>query len=80
MDVNAITKASSSSFQLTQLVDQQGNPIRIITQDGQTFPIVTSGDDVTNIQGLMPDGSLIPIEISAMEEQDFNEVGFNCKK
>ncbi|CAH1104169.1 unnamed protein product [Psylliodes chrysocephalus] len=73
LDVNAITKASSSSFQLTQLVDQQGNPIRIITQDGQTFPIVTSGDDVTNIQGLMPDGSLIPIEISAMEEQDFNE-------
>lgn len=51
-----------SNLQLTQLVDPQGNPISITTQDGHNIPVVTNGDG-NLIQGLMPDGSLVPINL-----------------
>ncbi|CAG9860302.1 unnamed protein product [Phyllotreta striolata] len=63
----------SNTLQLTQLIDQQGNPVSITTQDGQTIPIVTSGDDDNNMQGLMPDGTLVPIEISSVQEQHYGD-------
>ncbi|XP_057668144.1 zinc finger protein 271-like [Diorhabda carinulata] len=63
-------KNSLNDLQLTQLVDQQGNPISIITQDGQTVPVVTSGNDAdSNLHGLLPDGSLVPIEIAVQDKE-----------
>lgn len=49
-------------MQLTQLIDSQGNPISITTSDGQTIPVVTDGDE-NCIKGLLPDGTLIPIDL-----------------
>ncbi|KAJ8968593.1 hypothetical protein NQ314_002259 [Rhamnusium bicolor] len=63
-------KTDVPDLHLTQLVDQQGNPISITTQDGQTVPVVTGANDEDNIQGLLPDGTLVPIEITAMQEKD----------
>ncbi|CAH1183730.1 unnamed protein product [Phaedon cochleariae] len=53
-----------AALEIRQLTDHQGNPISITTQDGKTVPVVTVGDDDESIQGLMPDGTLIPIEIA----------------
>lgn len=55
-------KTGSSNLQLTQLIDPQGNPISITTQDGQNIPVVTNGNE-NIIQGLLPDGTLIPINL-----------------
>ncbi|KAG5891834.1 hypothetical protein JTB14_035856 [Gonioctena quinquepunctata] len=64
-------------LQLTQLVDQQGNPISIRTQDGSTFPIVSTGNEEESFQGLLPDGTLVPIEIANVDEKDDEGVELN---
>ncbi|KAK9872931.1 hypothetical protein WA026_020282 [Henosepilachna vigintioctopunctata] len=55
------------SMQYQQLVDQEGNPLSLNTQDGQQINVVTS---ITNgqekLQGLLPDGTLVAIDL-----QDF---------
>ncbi|KAJ8960897.1 hypothetical protein NQ318_020196 [Aromia moschata] len=63
-------EADKADLQLTQLLDHQGNPISITTQDGQTVPVVTGPNDENSIQGLLPDGTLVPIEITTMQEKD----------
>ncbi|CAG9830787.1 unnamed protein product [Diabrotica balteata] len=60
-----------NTLQLSQLLDEQGNPLKI-TQDGQTVSIVTSGEDDSNLHGMLPDGRLIPIEITSAPEKDFD--------
>ncbi|XP_028146433.1 zinc finger protein 3-like isoform X2 [Diabrotica virgifera virgifera] len=60
-----------NTLQLSQLLDEQGNPLKI-TQDGHTVSIVTSGGDDSNLHGMLPDGRLIPIEITSAPEKDFD--------
>lgn len=69
----------TSDLHLTQLVDQQGNPISITTQDGQMVPVVTGMNDEASIQGLLPDGTLVPIELTAIQEKDLMEVSLRTK-
>lgn len=56
-------QASDANLQFTQLVDPHGNPISITTQDGQNIPVVTNGEEHI-IQGLLPDGTLVPINLN----------------
>lgn len=57
------------TIQLQQLVDQDGNPITFIMQDGQQVKVVTSTEDgQDNIQGLLPDGTLVPISLTIPEK------------
>ncbi|XP_044267223.1 zinc finger protein 271-like isoform X2 [Tribolium madens] len=59
------------TIQLQQLVDQEGNPISFITQDGQQVKVVTSNEDgQENIQGLLPDGTLVPISLTTVPEKN----------
>ncbi|RZC14267.1 zinc finger protein 271-like, partial [Asbolus verrucosus] len=58
------------TVQLQQLVDQEGNPISFITQDGQQVKVVTSSEDgQENIQGLLPDGTLVPISLTTVQDK-----------
>lgn len=55
------------------MTDQDGNPISLTTSDGQQIKVVTSTDgDQQNIQGLLPDGTLVPINLTL---QDGKAVG-----
>lgn len=59
----------STTVQLQELVDQDGNPITFTTQDGQQVKVVTSIEDgQENIQGLLPDGMLVPISLTTVDK------------
>lgn len=62
----------AGNLQFTQLVDPQGNPISITTEDGQNIPVVTNGEE-NIIQGLLPDGTLVPIDLdkNLIEVRDY---------
>ncbi|XP_045469998.1 zinc finger protein 37 homolog isoform X2 [Harmonia axyridis] len=49
---------------IQQLIDQEGNPLSLNTQDGQQINVVTS---ITNgqekLQGLLPDGTLVALDL-----------------
>lgn len=54
------------SMQLQQLIDQDGNPISLTTQDGQQVKVIASiQDGQEKIQGLLADGTLIPIDLDS---------------
>lgn len=59
---HGVLEVATFNLQLTQLVDTQGNPISITTQDGQNIPVVTNGEE-NIIQGLLPNGTLVPINL-----------------
>lgn len=63
-----------TTIQLQHLVDQDGNPISFLTQDGQQVKVVTSNEDgAENIQGLLPDGTLVPISLTTIPERGKGE-------
>jgi DNA-directed RNA polymerase subunit RPC12/RpoP len=58
------------TIQFQQLVDPEGNPISFITQDGQQVNVVTSTEDgEENIQGLLTDGTLVPISLTTVPDK-----------
>ncbi|KAJ8921027.1 hypothetical protein NQ315_015823 [Exocentrus adspersus] len=67
------SKREVADLHLTQLVDQEGNPISVTTPDGQMVPVVTGADDEANLQGLLPDGTLIPIELTSLQSKEVVE-------
>lgn len=49
-------------------MDNEGNPVSVTTDDGQVIKVVTSANDAQqHIQGLLPDGTVIPINFGVME-------------
>ncbi|KAL3282757.1 hypothetical protein HHI36_005924 [Cryptolaemus montrouzieri] len=59
-----VVSAEQEAIQFQQVVDQEGNPLSLNTQDGQQINVVTS---ITNgeekLQGLLPDGTLVAIDL-----------------
>ncbi|XP_063903188.1 zinc finger protein 271-like isoform X2 [Zophobas morio] len=69
--VHVTEDVEHQTIQLQQLVDQEGNPISFITQDGQQVKVVTSTEDgQENIQGLLPDGTLVPISLTTVPDKN----------
>lgn len=75
-DMNDVDKGLEKldGMELRQLIDQQGNPISLTTQDGQQVPVVTGGSD-ESLQGLLPDGTLVPINIGEVGEKVDQDLG-----
>nr|CAH7736319.1 unnamed protein product [Callosobruchus chinensis] len=69
-------QSNDSILRLTQVVDEQGIPISIKTQDGLSIPIVT-GNDENRVHGLLPDGTLVPIELNELEDKAVEEIVIN---
>ncbi|CAH2019933.1 unnamed protein product [Acanthoscelides obtectus] len=67
---------NASVLRITQVVDEQGLPISIKTQDGLSIPIVT-GNDGNRVHGLLPDGTLVPIELNDLEDKNIEEIVIN---
>ncbi|XP_044750341.1 oocyte zinc finger protein XlCOF6-like isoform X2 [Coccinella septempunctata] len=59
-----ILNFKGDSMHIQQLIDQEGNPLSLNTQDGQQINVVTS---ITNgeekLQGLLPDGTLVALDL-----------------
>ncbi|XP_065163488.1 zinc finger protein 34-like [Atheta coriaria] len=68
------TSTEEISIDVQQLVDNDGNVISITTDDGQQIKVVTTMDDEQCIQGLMPDGTLIPINLSTQDGKPVAEL------
>lgn len=53
---------------MQQVIDNDGNPLSITTADNQNIKVVMSvEDDQQSIQGLLPDGTLVPINLVIQE-------------
>ncbi|XP_017769673.1 PREDICTED: zinc finger protein 271-like [Nicrophorus vespilloides] len=58
----------SIDVQLQQLIDTEGNAINLTTSDGQQIKVVTTiGAEEPCIQGLLPDGTLVPINLTMQD-------------
>ncbi|XP_030746745.1 zinc finger protein 271-like [Sitophilus oryzae] len=63
-----IEEIVTSNLQIQEVLDNEGNPINFTTADGQLIPIVSS--DSKNLQGLMPDGTLVSLDILPNQIKD----------
>lgn len=71
---------SLNHLQIQQVTDTEGNPISLTTPDGQSIKIVTANaEGQQNVHGLLPDGTLIPINLS-MQDKKQDEISFNIEK
>lgn len=53
---------------MQQIVDNEGNPINLTTADGQQIKVITNTEDgQETISGLLPDGTLVPINLNLHE-------------
>lgn len=53
---------------MQQIIDQDGNALSLTTADGQQIKVVTTmKQGQQNIQGLMTDGTLIPLSLSVQD-------------
>lgn len=60
----------NSIIKFQQIIDQDGNALSLTTTDGQQIKVVTTvKEGQQNIQGLMPDGTLIPINLSVQDRK-----------
>ncbi|KAF7269233.1 hypothetical protein GWI33_017690 [Rhynchophorus ferrugineus] len=64
-------KIEAPSLQIQELLDNEGNPISFTTADGQPIPIVSS--DSKKFQGLMPDGTLVSIDIVTDQTKEIEQ-------